>query len=53
MGKYVADAMIKILIIDLVTGWDLMLNEDNEWKHDEEAWIHHPAMRIKCMRRKE
>ena len=53
MGKYVADAMIKILIIELVTGWDLMLDNDNDWKYDEETWIHHPAMRIKCVQRNE
>jgi cytochrome P450 len=49
LGKYVADLMIRTLIVHIVENFELgILDEDEEWKRDPEAWINHPQMKLKC-----
>jgi cytochrome P450 len=51
MGRYLADVMIKAMIVEIVGRFDLSLDKDSEWNWDEESWIHHPAMEIQCTKR--
>ncbi|KAF2128306.1 cytochrome P450 monooxygenase [Dothidotthia symphoricarpi CBS 119687] len=49
MGKFVADLMIRVLLVHLVENYDLgMLNADKKWERDPENWINHPMMKLKC-----
>lgn len=51
MGKYVADLIIRMLLVELVEGYELELrSEDKEavWQRDRETWINHPKMLVKC-----
>ncbi|UNI23718.1 hypothetical protein JDV02_009520 [Purpureocillium takamizusanense] len=49
MGKFVADMMIRVLLIHLVENYDLgMLDADKEWERDPENWINHPLMKLRC-----
>ncbi|KAF5591245.1 cytochrome P450 monooxygenase monooxygenase [Fusarium subglutinans] len=51
MGKYVADMMLKVILVHLVEGFELQLTGDQaeEWKRDPDTWINHPEMKLKCM----
>ncbi|TVY22563.1 Cytochrome P450 monooxygenase [Lachnellula hyalina] len=50
MGKYVADVMIRILLIHLVEGFELgIMAENDEWKREPEVWINQPRMQLRCM----
>lgn len=53
LGKYVVDLMMKALIVEVVKGWEVRLeNEKGEtWKWDEETWTVVPEMRITCVKR--
>ncbi|CAI6288229.1 unnamed protein product [Periconia digitata] len=53
LGKHVADVMIKALIYELVQRSELVVGENDEWRWDEECWINHPAMEIKCVNNNE
>lgn len=48
MGKYVADTLIRAIIIHLVQNYDLGLLDTKEWGRDEDVWINHPNFRIRC-----
>ena len=49
MGKFVADMMIRVLLVHLVENYDLgMLDVDKKWERDPENWINHPLMKLKC-----
>ncbi|KAF5581616.1 cytochrome P450 monooxygenase monooxygenase [Fusarium pseudocircinatum] len=50
MGKYVADMMLRVILIYLVEGYELQLTDDQaeEWKRDPDTWINHPEMKLKC-----
>ena len=55
MGKYVADLVIRMLLVDLVEGFELEMREEDgagTWERDRETWINHPKMLVKCERRK-
>jgi cytochrome P450 len=54
LGRYVADIVIRSLLVELITAWDLeTLVEDKEakWERDGETWINHPKMIVKCLKR--
>lgn len=52
MGKYVADLIIRAILVELVDHYELsLIDEDSEWKRDEEVWIDHPVMELNCIRR--
>lgn len=53
LGKYVVDLMMKALIVEIVKGWEVKLeNEKGEaWKWEEETWALPPDMRIACVKR--
>lgn len=53
LGRHAADLIIKVLVVELVKGWELRLEgeQGKEWEWDKETWIHHPSMRITCVRR--
>lgn len=53
LGKYVADSMMKAMILELVTQFELSMDEESGWRRVEESWILHPDMEIKCERRTE
>lgn len=49
MGKYVADLMIRCLLVHVLENYELDLpDEKAEWKRDPESWITHPEMILKC-----
>ncbi|RJE25395.1 Cytochrome P450 [Aspergillus sclerotialis] len=47
MGKYVADTLIRAILVHLVENYELG-SMDSEWKRDEEVWINHPDFRVAC-----
>ncbi|KAF5615423.1 cytochrome P450 monooxygenase monooxygenase [Fusarium sp. NRRL 52700] len=51
MGKYVADMMLRIILVHLVEGYDLHLTDDQaeDWRRDPDTWINHPEVTLKCM----
>lgn len=53
MGKYIADLIMRILLVHLVENFELgMLGErTEEWDRMEEKWIDHPKLKIKCIRK--
>ena len=52
MGKYVADLIIRTLIVHLVQNYELSLSEySSKWERDPETWINHPKMLIRCEKR--
>lgn len=56
MGKYVADLVIRMLLVELVDGFELDVKEEGDreqgaWGRDRETWINHPKMLVKCARR--
>lgn len=54
MGKYVANLIIRSLLVHLVDNYDLsLLKTGEEWNRDPETWINHPQMQLKCESRKE
>jgi gliotoxin/aspirochlorine/mycotoxins biosynthesis cytochrome P450 monooxygenase len=51
MGKYVADLVVRELLMQLVEGYDMELmasKESKEWERNPGVWIDHPDMQIKC-----
>ncbi len=49
MGKYVADLIIRVLLVHLVEKYELsLLKTGEEWARDPETWINHPQMQLKC-----
>ena len=55
MGKYVADLIIRMLLVELVEGFELELRKEDiagRWERDRETWINHPQMLLKCEKRK-
>ncbi|KAI0114676.1 putative cytochrome P450 monooxygenase [Hypoxylon sp. NC0597] len=52
MGRYVADIIIRTLIIHLVENYELSIIDPSEkWGRNPETWINHPQMRIRCVRK--
>ena len=54
MGKYVADLVIRMLLVKLVNGFELEMREEDQrgiWERDRQTWINHPKMLVKCKRR--
>lgn len=53
MGKYVADILMRVLLVHLVERYELaMLDKDKEWERDMQTWINHPVMKLRCVARK-
>lgn len=55
MGKYLADLVIRMLLVELVERFELELRKEDvagKWERDRETWINHPEMLLKCTRRK-
>jgi cytochrome P450 len=49
MGKFVADLMIRVLLVHLVENYDLgMVDDCKDWDRDPTNWINHPIMKLKC-----
>ncbi len=55
LGKYVADLIIRALLVRLVRGWELaeLDGEKGVWARDASCWINHPKMVLKCVERRE
>jgi cytochrome P450 len=57
MGKYVADLVVRELLVQLVQCYDLglMLKESkegsDEWVRNPAVWIDHPDLQIKCVKK--
>lgn len=53
MGKYVADMMMRVLMVHMVENYELGLMEDEakEWARDPLNWINHPQMKLRCEKR--
>lgn len=49
MGKYVADLIIRAILVYLVKKYHLgLLETGTEWKRSSESWITHPDLLLKC-----
>jgi cytochrome P450 len=52
MGKHVADLITRALLIHILTRYELDLVEaGSEWGRNQESWITHPKMQLKCVPR--
>ena len=54
MGKYVADIIIRGLVIHLLENYDLALlggEKQDQWGRNPEVWIDHPKMLIECVKK--
>jgi cytochrome P450 len=54
MGRYLADFMIRALVIHLVEFYDLSLVEGDsgkDWDRVPDMWINHPDIKIRCVRK--
>ncbi|KAI0542849.1 cytochrome P450 [Xylaria digitata] len=52
LGKYLADVVIRSLIIYLVENYELsMPDSSSEWVRNPEVWISHPQMQVGCLQR--
>ncbi|PGH15385.1 hypothetical protein AJ80_05569 [Polytolypa hystricis UAMH7299] len=51
MGKYVADAIIRVTLAYLVQNYNLSLLGDQDWVRDRDCWITHPDFQIRCEKR--
>lgn len=54
MGRYLADFVIRALVIHLVEYYDLSLMDDDagkDWDRNPDMWISHPRMTIRCHRK--
>lgn len=54
MGKYIADFIIRALIIHIVEGYDLSLldgGKDRDWTRLPGMWISHPNITLRCVRK--
>ena len=51
MGRYVADSILKTILVHLVKNYKLSLLEDGkEWNRDSKTWITHPKTDVRCER---
>ena len=53
-GKYTDECdLVKTLIIELVRGWDIKLENDKkeQWAWNQDNWTLDPLMRIACTKR--
>jgi cytochrome P450 len=49
LGKYVADLIIRSILIHLMLNYRLeLLDSDQEWSTNGQVWITHPKMQLKC-----
>ncbi|KAI8938366.1 hypothetical protein NX059_004261 [Plenodomus lindquistii] len=53
LGKYVVDLMMKAIVVEVVKGWELKLENDqgDTWKWDENTWSMPTDLRIACVKR--
>lgn len=53
LGKYVVDLMMKAIVVEVVTKWEVKLEDDHgdKWKWDEETWSLPANLRIACVKR--
>lgn len=53
MGKYVADLILRVLLAQLVQGYELALLDgmEKDWARNGEMWISHPSMDLRCKKR--
>ncbi|KAI1825836.1 cytochrome P450 [Xylaria intraflava] len=57
MGKYVADLVVRDLLVQLVQGYELglMLKESKEeiaeWERNAAVWIDHPDLKVRCVKK--
>ncbi|KAJ5107500.1 hypothetical protein N7456_004175 [Penicillium angulare] len=52
MGKYVADLIIRSLLVHFLMKWELHLPKEmvgKKWGRDKETWITHPKMKLVCL----
>ena len=55
MGKYVADLIIRVLLMYLVEEYELGLRQEDsgaEWARNKDNWIVHPMMELMYKSRK-
>ena len=57
MGKYVADLVVRELLVQLIEGYELRLQlkeskeGSEEWERNPAVWIDHPDLKIKCVKK--
>ena len=52
MGRYVADAIIRAIILHLVENYELRTEgkDAGDWERNKEIWIDHPDLRVSCVK---
>jgi cytochrome P450 len=50
MGKYIADAIIRMVLLHLVEHFELAFDKDTRWERNAVNWITHPKTTITCRR---
>jgi cytochrome P450 len=50
IGKYVAEMMIRVLLVHLVENYELSLDANTPWEKNPSTWIQHPNTDIGCHR---
>ncbi|KAI8957382.1 putative cytochrome P450 oxidoreductase GliC-like protein [Daldinia sp. FL1419] len=63
LGKYVAELVLRSIVVEILESWDISLDiktspqekeksdseeENMDWPWDDEMWIHHPDLLLKC-----
>jgi cytochrome P450 len=50
LGKYLAEMMMRVLLVHLVENYRLSLRHDSSWDKNPDTWIMHPATELGCER---
>jgi len=52
MGKYVADFMVRSLLVELLKEYDLgLLKANGDWATNPESWILFPKLKLTVLKR--
>jgi hypothetical protein len=54
MGQFVADILIRQVLVHLLEGYEMSLEKSaglEEWERNGEVWINHPDLWIRCVKR--
>ncbi|KAF1949857.1 cytochrome p450 monooxygenase GliC [Byssothecium circinans] len=53
LGKYVAELILRSVIVEVLENWTISTSagaekQEMDWPWDDETWIHHPDMILRC-----
>ncbi|PSN69493.1 cytochrome P450 oxidoreductase GliC [Corynespora cassiicola Philippines] len=55
LGRYVADLILRSVVVEVVENWRVSMEFGGkkavgmDWPWDDESWIHHPDLMLKCV----